>query len=276
MPAGGRHMQRTWSADTFPWDSAPALPHARTDYTLHNADCADIYDTLDDGSVDMLLTDPPYGITRNKWDCGDFRDMLADTWSHWDRIVKPDGAVVVMGAPPFDKIMGASNMNSFRYEWVWNKNKATGHLNAGKMPMKAHECLLVFYRERPTFNPQNMFGRAVENKVNHGATGTNDGKTECPPHTVVNIPVINNDDGRKWHPTQKPVKLMELMVRTYTDAGQTVLDPFMGSGATGLAALRCGRRFVGIEKDTAYFNMATGAFAPRNGNAAQDGKPGPA
>ena len=270
-------MQRTWSADIFSWDTDLAQSYTERDYELHNADCFDVYSSIGDGEIDLLLTDPPYGMTRNGWDTKDFRDMLADTWKHWNRIVKPSGAIVVMAASPFDKIMAISNLKSFKYEWIWNKNKATGHLNSKRLPMKAHENLLVFYRQAPTYNPQKTLGHAPSNAVNpeiipdpgqlrnyghHNCLGNPGGNTQRLPRTIINIPVINNDNDDKWHPTQKPVKLMELMIRTYTHQGQKVLDPFMGSGATGHASLKCGRKFIGIEKNADYFKQTQTTFSP--------------
>ena len=269
------HMQRTWSADIFAWDAEPPKAYTESDFELHKADCLKVYSSISDGEIDLLLTDPPYGMTRNGWDTKDFRDMLSETWSHWNRIVKPNGAVVVMAASPFDKIMATSNLSSFKYEWIWNKNKATGHLNSKRLPMKAHENLLVFYRHAPIYNPQRTLGHAPSNAVNpeiipepdqlrnyghHNCLGNPGGNTDRLPRTIINIPVINNDNDDKWHPTQKPMKLMELMIRTYTNEGQKVLDPFMGSGSTGLAALKCGRKFVGIEKNADYFKQTQAVF----------------
>ena len=264
-------MQRTWAADAFEWDAAVPCEHAAEDCTLFHGDCTWLYENVPDGSVDLLLTDPPYGITRNGWDTPEFRETLNDTWAEWLRVVKPDGAIVVMAASPFDKIMAVSNLPHYRYEWIWNKNKATGHLNAKRLPMKAHENVLVFYREPPVYNRQITLGHAPchavhpaatpqpdrpRNYGHHNCSGNPGGATARKPRTVLNIPVHNNDCDEKWHPTQKPVKLMEYFVRTYTKPGETVMDPFMGSGTTAVAALRCGRKFVGAEVVREYFKKA--------------------
>ncbi len=265
------HMQRTWKADAFSWDDEKPHQYTADDYQLFNEDCNRFYDKIPTASVDLLLTDPPYGTTRNGWDTKEFRDQLGKTWRHWTRIVKPNGAILVMSASPFDKILAMSNLDMYRYEWIWNKNKATGHLNAKRMPMKAHENILVFYQKPPTYYPQKTRGHAPSHAVNpakiekpeklrnyghHDCKGNGGGVTERQPRTIVNIPVHNNDSKDKLHPTQKPVKLMEFFVRTYTDEGQVVFDPFMGSGSTGIGALKCGRKFIGIEMDSEYFEFA--------------------
>jgi len=271
-------MQRTWCADIFKWDkSRPAIIQCPSACELYNQDCRNVYGNIDDGGIDLLLTDPPYGTTRNGWDTKEFRETLEETWSEWLRIVKPNGAIVVMSASPFDKILAMSRLDLYRYEWIWNKNKATGHLNSKKMPMKAHENILVFYQEPPTYNPQETLGHAPSNGVgaakvdktqklrnygHHDCLGNPGGKTTRKPRTILNIPVHNNDDGGKWHPTQKPAKLMEFFVRTYTKRGDRVLDPYMGSGTTGIAALHCGRKFTGIEIDKGYFVKAKKRLLP--------------
>ncbi|MBC6436665.1 MAG: site-specific DNA-methyltransferase [Rhodobacteraceae bacterium] len=265
-------MQRTWSEDRFAWDHANPVALKCPSYCqLYNQDCMDAYRGMDDGSIDMLLTDPPYGITRNGWDTKEFQQSLEETWNEWLRVVKPNGAIVVMSATPFDKIMAMSRLALFRYEWIWNKNKATGHLNSRKMPLKAHENILVFYQKPPVYNPQETLGHSPSNAVgaskvdknqqlrnygHHDCLGNPGNKTTRQPRTIINIPVHNNDDCEKWHPTQKPVKLMEFLVRTYTNEGERVLDPYMGSGTTGVAALRCGRAFIGVEINKEYFDKA--------------------
>ncbi len=268
-------MQRTWSPDIFKWDTFKPSRYSHSDYKIFNRDCNEFYKEIEDNSIDLLLTDPPYGTTRNGWDTKEFRDTLEKTWEHWLRIVKTNGAIVVMSASPFDKILAMSQLSLFRYEWIWNKNKATGHLNSKKIPMKAHENILVFYQQLPTYNPQKTYGHAPSNAVNyakvdkseklrnyghHDCLGNPGGNTSRQPRTIINIPVHNNDSDEKWHPTQKPVKLMEFFIRTYTRKCETVFDPFMGSGTTGIAALKCGRKFVGIEVEEDYFNKAKARF----------------
>jgi len=263
------HMQRTWTADLFEWEALNFTQPPQTPFTLFNDRCENIYPRIKTASIDLILTDPPYGTTRNGWDTQEFRKTLDATWQQWLRIIKPNGAIVVMAASPFDKILAVSQLKLFRYEWIWNKNKATGHLNSKRMPMKAHENILVFYQKPPTYNPQKTIGHAGMNAVNacagdgsvrnygaHDCLGNSGGETKRQPRTILNIPVHNNDSDEKWHPTQKPVKLMEVLIRTYTKQGEKVLDPFMGSGTTGVAAMRCGRKFLGIELKKSYFEKA--------------------
>ncbi len=264
-------MQRTWLPDIFEWDNETASKINSSDCDIYCSDCNSHYKKMETGSVDLLLTDPPYGTTRNGWDTKEFRDTLENTWKHWLRIVKPDGAIVVMAASPFDKILAMSRLDLYRYEWIWNKNKATGHLNSKKIPMKAHENILVFYQNSPEYNQQITLGHEPSHAVNaakiqkpeklrnyghHDCLGNPGGKTSRLPRTVINIPVHNNDSSEKWHPTQKPVKLMEFFVRTYTSKNQVVFDPFMGSGTTGAAALKCGRKFIGVEIEREYYKKA--------------------
>ncbi|MBC6442972.1 MAG: site-specific DNA-methyltransferase [Rhodobacteraceae bacterium] len=265
-------MQRTWAEDVFAWDNAePAPLTCPSCCRLYNRDAHEVCRSLNDASVDLLLTDPPYGITRNKWDTKEFQYTLKQTWKEWLRIVRPNGALVVMAAAPFDKILAMSCLDLFRYEWIWNKNKATGHLNSRKMPLKAHENILVFYQKPPVYNPQETLGHAPSNAVgpsktdksrqlrnygHHDCLGNPGNRITRQPRTILNIPVHNNDDCAKWHPTQKPVKLMEFFIRTYTNAGACVFHPYMGSGTTGVAALKCGRRFIGAEINAEYFDKA--------------------
>ena len=239
--------------------------------SLHLGNCLEIFDRLEDNSVDMVFCDLPYGTTQNRWDTVIPFEPL---WSAYNRIVKPNGAIVLMAQPPFDKVLACSNLRDFRYEWVWEKNKATGHLNARRMPMKAHELLLVFYKKLPTYNPQMTHGHKPMNAVsprsdipepktkrnyNHvGQTaGNRGGGTSRCPRDVLTFPVINNDDPEKWHPTQKPVDLIRYFIRTYTNEGEVVLDNAMGSGSTCIAALLEGREYIGIENDPDYFKRAS-------------------
>ena len=256
---------RTWVPDSFEWDDSEQVKYSRSDYTIFNGDCNDFYGDIEDGSVDLLLTDPPYGMTDNVWDTKEFRDTLEKTWEHWLRIVKINGAIVVTACSPFDKIMAASQISLFRYEWIWHKNKPGNFLNANKMPMRSHENILVFYGKLPTYNAQKTTGHApMPSKKSRVLKSTNyrtafsygvaGGSTLRYPRTVINIPVVSNL--KNQHPTQKPLKLMELLVRTYTNEGETVIDPFMGSGTTGVAALRCGRKFIGVEANEEYFRGA--------------------
>ncbi|MGB3042476.1 MAG: site-specific DNA-methyltransferase [Xanthobacteraceae bacterium] len=212
--------------------------------------------TLAPGSVDLILCDLPYGTTQNKWDSVIPLDVL---WSEYWRVAKPNAAVVLTAQCPFDKALGASCLRFLKYEWIWQKEMGTGHLNAKKQPMKFHENVLVFYREQCTYNPQFEQGKPYSQKSGRGSSNygdqvqiitENDGLRY--PKSVQIIP----RDREKVHPTQKPVALMEYLIRTYTNTGDLVLDNCMGSGTTGVAAVNTGRRFIGIERDENYFAIA--------------------
>lgn len=222
-------------------------------------DCLKLMKTLPDASVDMVLCDLPYGTTRNKWDSVLPLDAL---WAEYKRVCR--GAIVLTAQAPFDKMLGASNLPMLRYEWIWEKTNPTGHLNAKRMPMKAHENVLVFYEKQPTYNPQKTSGHQRKSATKRHDATPNYGKqdfdalaydsTERYPRSVL---VFASDKQRSsLHPTQKPVALMEYLVRTYTNEGDTVLDNCMGSGTTGVACLNTGRRFIGMEMDAGYFSIA--------------------
>lgn len=237
---------------------------------IYNGECLEIMSTLPDGCVDMVFCDLPYGTTQNEWDVLIPFDKL---WAQYNRVVKENGAIVLTAQPPFDKILACSNLKNFKYEWIWEKNKATGHLNAKKMPMKAHENVLVFYRKMPTYNPQKTTGHkpfgAVkprdnipkpEKKRNYNhlsKTFGNDGKTtDRYPRDVQKFPVINNDSPFKFHPTQKPEEMIEYFIKTYSNEGEVILDNCMGSGSTCIACINTNRQYIGIEKDTDCYEVA--------------------
>ena len=247
-----------------------SLKKSSDKHLLVKGSCLRQMSKLPDNCIDMVFCDLPYGTTRNSWDSIIPLDKL---WKQYDRIVKDDGAVVLTAANPFDKVLAMSNIDNFKYDWVWHKNKATGHLNSKKMPMKAHEYVMVFYKKLPVYNPQFTSGHKPMNAVgakenveapkktrnyNHVDTvlGNPGGQTWRHPRTVIDIPVINNDNGAKWHPTQKPVALCEYFINTYSNEGDVVLDNTMGSGSTGVACMRTNRKFVGMEMDQSYFNKA--------------------
>lgn len=237
---------------------------------IFQGDCIEIMTTLPDGCVDMVFCDLPYGTTQNSWDSPIPFDQL---WSQYHRIVKENGAIVLTAQPPFDKVLACSNLKEFKYEWIWEKNKATGHLNAKKMPMKAHENILVFYRKLPTYNPQMTQGHKPMNAVlpkdnlpapdrkrnyNHvdKRLGNTGGTTVRYPRDVQKFPVINNDNPLKFHPTQKPVDMIEYFIKTYSNEGDVILDNCMGSGSTVIACMNTSRNYIGIENDPEYFNKA--------------------
>ncbi len=230
---------------------------------LKLGDCLEVMQTIADKSVDMILCDLPYGTTQNKWDSVIPLDQL---WTHYNRIAKPNAAIVLTAQAPFDKVLGASNVAALRYEWIWRKEAGTGFLNAKRAPLKDHENVLVFYREPPTYNPQMRTGfkpyKCAQGKTKSANYGAQSGAVtesngERYPLTVLDFP---RDKG-KVHPTQKPVALMEYLIRTYTNEGEAVLDNCMGSGTTGVACANTGRNFIGIERDPGYFAIATNRIA---------------
>lgn len=230
----------------------------RENIKLYKGDCLELMRSIPDASVDMILCDLPYGTTRNKWDS---TIPLPDLWAEYCRICR--GAIVLTAQAPFDKVLGASNLPMLRYEWIWEKTAATGHLNAKKAPMKSHENVLVFYSEQPTYNPQMMPGRAYSvtqkgtsksNNYGQQVDVTTENSGYRYPRSVI---VFGKDKQRQpLHPTQKPVALMEYLIRTYTNEGDLVLDNCMGSGTTGVACMNTGRRFIGMEMDEDYFKIA--------------------
>lgn len=243
--------------------------------TLHLGDCLEVMAGLPDASVDMILCDLPYGTTACKWDTVIPFEPL---WEQYRRIAKRNAAIVLTASQPFTTALIASNMREFRYCWVWDKVRGSNFQHARRQPMKSHEDVCVFYRSQPTYNPQYWFGkpyatkerpraRGVEGLSGGGAanvcaaTVSEDGRRY--PLSIVKF----SRDGDRSHPTQKPVALMEYLIRTYTNEGETVLDNCMGSGTTGVACANTGRRFVGIEREPKYFDIAcrrcTGEGEPR-------------
>ena len=231
---------------------------------LRQGDCLDLLPTIETQSVDMILADLPYGTTRCSWDSV---IPLEPLWGEYRRICR--GAIVLFAQTPFDKVLGASNLPMLRYEWIWEKTNATGHLNAKRAPMKAHENILVFYERQPTYNPQKTFGHARKTAVKSGDSSPVYGKqnldglsydsTERYPRSVQTF--ASDKQRSKLHNAQKPEALCAYLIRTYTNPGDLVLDNCMGSGTTGVACEHTGRRFIGIEKDPTFFAIAAERLA---------------
>ena len=231
---------------------------------LINGDCLQVMKTIDTNSIDMILCDLPYGTTNCKWDSIIDLRLL---WQQYERIIKDSGAIVLTAQTPFDKVLGCSNLKMLRYEWIWEKTSATGHLNASRAPMKSHENILVFYKSPPVYNPQKTVGheRKVSKSEHKYKSKQSDiynktkniktyDSTERYPRSVQ---VFKSDKQKsKLHPTQKPLALMEYLIKTYTNENYLVLDNAMGSGTTGVACKNTNRRFIGIEKDEYFFNVS--------------------
>ena len=232
--------------------------------TLYLCDCLEVMAGLPDASVNMILCDLPYGTTACKWDTVIPFEPL---WAQYRRIAKRNAAIVLTASQPFTTALIASNMREFRYCWVWDKQVGRGHLVAKKRPMARHEDVAVFYRAAPSYLPQMVMkakpekGSAVERSRTTICGGVTTGdknatvmRTHSYPQTILSIGSESNKG--KSHPTQKPVALMEYLIRTYTREGETVLDNCMGSGTTGVAAMNLQREFIGIEREPKYFDIA--------------------
>lgn len=229
----------------------------KVETTLWNGDCLRLMKEIPDGSVDLVLCDLPYQVTKCEWDR---MIPLEPLWEQYRRVTKPNAALIFTAVQPFTTHLINSQRKLFRYSLVWKKTKKVGFLNARKMPLRTHEDILVFYRKLPTYNPQgvvpfrkrtrrrglgsNVYGH--RNREDYVQTVTNY------PGSVIEIPSENSI----YHPTQKPTGLMEYLILTYSNPGDLVLDNCMGSGTTGVAAVNTGRRFVGIEKDAAFYETA--------------------
>lgn len=226
--------------------------------------CLEIMKDIPDGLVDMILCDLPFGVTRNSWDNVIPFEPL---WEQYKRITKPNSAIVLTATQPFASQLIMSNIDMFRYDMIWEKNKSTGFLNAKKMPLRNHEHILVFYRSLPIYNPQKTTGHKPANSyTKHTSDGPNYGKTKKElkgggqtdryPKSVLKIPVLNNDSEERRHPVQKPVKLCEYLINTFTNAGMVVLDNCAGAFTTAIACNNTNRKWICIEKEEKYCTLA--------------------
>ena len=229
---------------------------------LSNEDCLVAMKELESKSIDMILCDLPYGTTQNEWDTLIPFDSL---WKEYNRVIKDNGAIVLFSQMPFTAQLVMSNPNMFRYEWIIEKTKATGFLNAKKMPMKSHENVCVFYKNLCKYNPQKTEGHSPSHYyIKHTEDGSCYGKTKLGISGGGNTDRYPRDvlqfkwdtQKSKLHPTQKPLELCEYFIKTYTDKGDLVLDNCMGSGTTGVACYNLERNFIGMEKDKKYFSVA--------------------
>lgn len=232
-----------------------------------HGDCLAALRGIPDYSVDAIITDPPYGTTRCAWDAV---IDLPTMWQEIKRVRKPGAAVVMTACMPFTAALVMSNPAEFRHHWVWEKNKATGHLNARRAPMRSHEDVIVFCERAPKYEPQMTEGHAPGNYARrvgwsecYGSQIETEygGATVRYPRTVQRFNIVNNDDPAKVHPTQKPVDLFRYLIRTYTSPEDVVLDFAFGSGTTGVASVLEGRGFIGIERDEAYVKIARARIA---------------
>jgi len=225
---------------------------------LMKGDCLERMKDIENGSVDAIITDPPYGTTACKWDS---IIPLEPMWDHLKRIIKPNGAIVLFGSEPFSSALRISNIKNYKYDWIWNKPKGSGFLNAKKRPLRHYETISIFSYGTPIYYPQGLiqgvfnnsrpalekkptlYGKQRQHKESKFTNYPKDIIKYSKPHKPV-------------HPTQKPVALMEYLIKTYTNENETVLDFTMGSGSTGVACKNTNRKFIGIEMDDKYFEIA--------------------
>jgi site-specific DNA-methyltransferase (adenine-specific) len=240
---------------------------------IYQRDCLDGMTMIPDKSIDMILCDLPYGTTACKWDT---LIPLEPLWDQYERIIKDNGAIVLTASQPFTTVLISSNLKLFKYCWVWEKSRATGHLHAKNKPLKIHEDVAVFSpgttvhasqsKNRMTYNPQGLI-RVDRQNFRPSSRSDNSYITSRPSHKQSthqeyegypkSVLKINSEHNvNAYHPTQKPVALFEYLIRTYTNEGEIVLDNCMGSGTTAIAALRAGRDFIGFELESEYVEIA--------------------
>lgn len=230
---------------------------------LYHGDCLEVMDLMieDKTKVDMILCDLPYGTTQCKWDSIIPFEKL---WERYEKIIKPNGAIVLFGAEPFSSQLRLSNIKLYKYDWIWDKIKGTGFLNAKRQPMRNHEIISVFYKNQCTYNPQKTFGhknkksfRAKHLQTEVYGEMVNDYQYESTERYPRSIQEFSTDtQNSSLHPTQKPVSLIEYLIKTYTNEGETVLDNCIGSGTTAVGCINTDRYCIGIEKDKPIYDIA--------------------
>lgn len=227
--------------------------------TIINEDCFNVFNKIKSKSIDLIICDLPYGCTQNKWDS---QLDLIELWKNYNRIIKDNGAIILFGQNSFSAKLILSNEKNFRYSIIWQKTTPTGHLNAKRMPLRIHEDILVFYKKLPLYNPQKTKGHKPVNKYtkhqndgsNYGKTKTGisgGGSTERYPTSIITFKTDKQKSS--IHPTQKPVKLIEYLLKTFSNQGEVILDNCSGSGTTAIACLNTLRNFICIEKNEKYY-----------------------
>jgi len=233
--------------------------------SVYHGCCLELMKLIPSKSIKLIFADLPYGTTRCKWDSVIDLKLL---WEQYERIITDDGVIVLTAQTPFDKVLGASNLGLLRYEWIWQKTHPTGHLNAKKMPMKAHENVLIFYKQLPTYNPIKTQGHkrkvssakhklaceSIDSDIyNKGQKATDYDSTERYPISVLVFP--SDKQKSALHPTQKPVAMVEYFIKTYSNEGDLVLDNVAGSGTTAIACINTNRNYILMEKEKKYFDI---------------------
>ena len=231
-----------------------------SEITLWHGDCLELMKNIPDRSVDLILTDLPYGTTRNQWDSVIPFDRM---WMNINRVIKENGTVALFGAEPFSSMLRCSNLDMYKYDWIWSKGVGSGFLNAKKQPLRSHETISIFYKKQSPYYPvmtkgEKCHSRGKSSKANthtynsYGIVETEEDMKY--PLSVLSFPRIH--PSKQVHPTQKPVELLEYLIKTYTKENEVVLDFTMGSGSTGVACVNTNRDFIGIELDDKYFDIA--------------------
>jgi len=226
---------------------------------LKLGDCLEKLTEVSDNSVNMVMADLPYGTTACKWDS---IIPLEPLWKELQRVTMDNSAMVFTAEQPFTTTLASSNLNHFRYEWIWEKPQGTNPMNAKVMPLKSHENILVFYKKKPVYNPQMWYSTPYsgfssdESKIGEVYGSAKSKHRDNPDGSRYPKTVQKFKQEKGYHPTQKPVTLMEYLIKTYTNEGDTVLDPTMGSGTTGVACINTDRNFIGIERDEEYYEIA--------------------
>jgi len=241
-------------------------------------DCLELMPQMEAGMFDMILCDLPYGTTQCKWDAIIPFEPL---WKEYERLIKPNGAIVLTASQPFTTILINSKINLFRYELIWDKIRAATGLNASRMPMKTHENIIVFYKKQPIYNPQMTTGIPFDKtkyngqieKPNVTGGGEKNSKKNNGTRFLISIQRFSQNWSRQQqlHPTQKPVALFEYLIKTYTNEGELILDNCAGSGTTGEACFNTGRNYIQIEKEQKYFDLILGREKSFNKKDLYDG-----
>jgi site-specific DNA-methyltransferase (adenine-specific) len=248
----------------------PQIAYSECYAQVFLGDCLELYKNIEPKSIELILTDLPYGTTACKWDTIIPFDKL---WEMVNYLLKPNGAFITTASQPFTSALVMSNPKMFKYEWIWRKNTGTGFATAKYQPLRYHESILVFAKDKTNYNPipTERFSEAskkmCKNPIRGGGKKTSshismdiikvqyDSETKNP-ESILEFKSVANAGGNKLHPTQKPTELFEYLLKTYSNENMTIFDPCMGSGTTGVACKNLNRNFIGIEKDEAYFKIA--------------------
>ena len=234
---------------------------------IYNEDCIIGMQRIPDKSIDCIICDLPYGTTQCQWDTVIPFDKL---WKQYERIIKDNGAIVLFGSEPFSSMLRLSNIKLYKYDWIWNKKRVSGFLNAKRQPLRSHEIISIFYKKQCTYNPQ--FTKRIHERdftnvtmkpqsdnygkqKNYKSTITKD--SPAYPKSIIDIRgLVNNEKEKVAHPTQKPITLLEYLIKTYSNEQDIILDNCMGSGTTAIACLNTNRKYIGFEKDIEYYNLS--------------------